>query len=57
VFTLNAPQLGRTIVSDRLREAERRRTRTERAHRQQRDRVRASLLLRPESGSAGQSGA
>jgi hypothetical protein len=57
VFTLNAPQLGRAIASDRLREAERRRTHSERVHRQQRERVRASLLMRPEARSAGQSGA
>jgi hypothetical protein len=57
VFTLNAPQFARAVSSDRLREADRRRTRAERVHRQQRERVRASLLMRPESRSAGQSGA
>jgi hypothetical protein len=57
VFTLNAPQLARAISSDRLRDAERRHTRAEQVHRQQRERVRASLLMRPESRTAGQSGA
>lgn len=57
MFTLNAPQLARAISSDRLREAERRRTFAEQVHSQQRERVRASLLMRPEPRPAGQSGA
>ncbi len=57
MFTLINPQLGLVMVNDRLRDAERRRARAGAAHRQQRDRVRASLLLRPESRTAGQPGA
>ena len=45
------------MVNDRLRNAEQRRVRAGEAHRQQRERVRASLLLRPESRTAGQPGA
>ena len=57
MFTLINPQFGLVMVNDRLRDAERRRARAGAAHRQQRDRVRASLLLRPESRTAGQPGA
>jgi hypothetical protein len=54
MFNLNAPTLGRTIVNDRIRTAEQRRrfTVAER-HERQRERVRASLVLKPEPRSAG----
>lgn len=48
MFTLIAPQLGRELVNQRVRRAERGRLTRDRAHEVQRERVRASLLLRPE---------
>jgi hypothetical protein len=49
MFTLTAPQLGRELVNERVRRAaERGRLTRDRAHEVQRERVRASLLLRPE---------
>jgi hypothetical protein len=42
------------MVTDRIRDADRARTRVEaRQHRLQRERVRASLIVRPEPHSAG----
>jgi hypothetical protein len=51
VFTLNLPELGHVMVNDRIREADRRRLRVTQ-HRVQRERVRSSLILRPEPRSA-----
>ena len=49
MFTLNAPELGRVIVNERIQRAARRHPDIERAHHVQRERVRASLILRPEA--------
>jgi hypothetical protein len=49
VFTLNAPELGRVMVNERILRAAHRHSDLERAHHIQRERVRASLILRPEA--------
>ena len=48
MFTLIAAELVRELANDRVRNARRHRSDVERDHRVQRERVRASLLLRPE---------
>ena len=53
MFTLTTPELGREPVNHRARKAQHRQAHLDRAHRIQRERVRASLLLRPEREAAG----
>ncbi|HWM08745.1 MAG TPA: hypothetical protein VNO82_05360 [Solirubrobacteraceae bacterium] len=48
MLNLNAPQLGRVIVNERVHRHAHRHPDLERAHRIQRERVRASLIVRPE---------